>query len=92
VSLTLETVIARRGELLTAAVDGDLVMLDPKSSVYFGLDPVGNRIWELLERPRSVDELCHALEGEFDVTAETCQADVLGFLEQLSDAELLEIH
>src|SRR5438132_10698078 len=90
-SLTVETVIARCGGPLTAAVDDDLVMLDPERSMYFGLDRVGNRIWELLERPRSVGDLCSALEEEFDVTPETCRADVLVFVEQLSDAELVEI-
>lgn len=89
--LSLDTVVARRAEPLTAAVDGELVMLDPRNSRYFGLDSVGHRIWELLERPQSVGALCAALEARFDVTAEACRADVLAFLEQLADAELVDI-
>ena len=65
-------------------------MLDPKRSRYFGLDPIGRRIWELLERPRSVDAICGTLQEEFDVTAETCRADVLTLLGELQDAELLD--
>jgi Coenzyme PQQ synthesis protein D (PqqD) len=91
VHLTRETIVARRGEPLTASVDGDLVMLDPRRSLYFGLDPIGHRIWDLLEQPRSVAELCGELQREFSVEAETCQADVLAFLDELSDAELVEI-
>jgi hypothetical protein len=90
-TLSLETVVARRDEPLTAPVDDELVMLDPRQSVYFGLGPTGRRIWELLERPQSVGELCAELEGEFDVSAEACRADVLAFLAQLDEAELLEI-
>ena len=90
-TLSPETVIARRAEPLTAPVDDELVMLDPRQSRYFGLDRIGQRIWELLERPQSVGELCAALEGEFDVSTETCRADVLAFLGQLEEAELLEI-
>lgn len=66
-------------------------MLDPRQSTYFGLDAIGRRIWALLERPLSVDELCRTLESEFDVTAADCRADVLAFLEQLDQADLLEI-
>ena len=90
-SISAETVVARRAEPLTAAVDDDLVMLDPRRSTYYGLDRVGRRVWDLLDRPRSVDELCAALQDEFSVDAERCRADVLAFLEQLSEAELLEI-
>jgi hypothetical protein len=89
--LLLETVVARRGDLLTAPVDDDLVMLDPRQSLYYGLDSVGRRIWDLLEQPQSVGALCSALEAEFDVPAETCQADVRTFIQQMSDAELVEI-
>jgi hypothetical protein len=90
-NLTLETVVARRAEPLTAPVDGELVMLDPHRSRYFGLDAVGHRIWELLERPRSVGALCAELQGEFDVDAENCLGDVLAFLEELAEAELVEV-
>lgn len=90
-TLSLDTVVARSEEPLTAEVDQELVMLDPRDSRYYGLDPIGRRIWELLERPRPVDELCAALQDEFDVPPETCRSDVFAFLEQLSDARLLEI-
>jgi len=89
--LSLDAVVARRPEPLTAPVDGELVMLDPRQGQYFGLDRIGHRIWELLERPQPIDALCAALQAQFDVSAETCRADVLRFVEQLADAELVEI-
>jgi Coenzyme PQQ synthesis protein D (PqqD) len=89
--LTLESVVARSGKLLTAPVDGDLVMLDTESSRYFGLDPIGHRIWELLEEPSSVEALCSAMEAEFEVSPETCEEDVLGFLGELEEANLVEV-
>jgi hypothetical protein len=90
-TLALDTVVVRRTEPLTAPVDDDLVMLDPRGSRYFGLDAVGHRIWDLLEHPRSVAALCSELQEQFDVDAETCRADVLAFLAELESAELLEI-
>lgn len=89
--LSIEAVVARREEPLTAPVDGDLVMLDPRRSVYFGLDSVGRRIWNMLEEPRSLQALCAELQARFDVPEETCRADVLAFIQQLLEAELIEI-
>jgi hypothetical protein len=91
VNLQPDTVVARSGEPLTATIDDELVMLDPRQGVYFALDTVGHRVWELLEQPCSVDELCRTLGEEFDVDAATCRGDVLAFLGRLSEAELLEV-
>jgi hypothetical protein len=38
-----------------------------------------------------VDALCGELQAQFRVEAETCRTDVLAFLEELSEAGLLEI-
>jgi hypothetical protein len=89
--LTLNNVVARSPRPFTAQAADELVMLDPGQGRYFGLDAVGNRVWELLETPRSVGDLCSALTGEFVVDAASCQRDVLAFLQQLADADLLDI-
>jgi hypothetical protein len=90
-NISPETVVARQSDALTATVDDDMVMLDLRGSRYFGLDRVGRRIWELLEQPRSVQALCATLEGEFEVSTGTCHDDVVPFLEQLADAQLIEL-
>ncbi|MEA2437069.1 MAG: hypothetical protein QOF65_1625 [Thermoleophilaceae bacterium] len=89
--LSPQAVVTRTGDPLAAPVDDELVMLDPRKGRYFGLNPIGARIWELIEEPRSVESLCARLQAEFDVPDETCRADVLAFLEQLQREELVEI-
>ena len=74
---------------LTAAVDGEVVMLDPSTSRYYGLEGVGGRIWDLLAEPRSVDELVAALVLEFDVEADTCRQEVAAFTDDLVAAGLV---
>jgi hypothetical protein len=89
--LTPETTVARIGEPLTTTVDGELVMLDPSQGRYFGLDPIGRRIWGMLEQPQSIGALCAALESEYDVSPERCRADVMALLNQLAAAELVRL-
>lgn len=66
-------------------------MLDPTTSRYYRLDPIGLRVWELLDQVRSVDAICGALEPEFEVSAERCRADVITFLDRLEHAGLVEL-
>ncbi len=70
--------------MLHAPVGADgAVMMSVQGGQYFGLDVVGARIWELLETPQSIGQLCDRLCAEFEVEAETCVADVLTFADQL---------
>lgn len=71
-------------------VGGELVLLDLASGQYFGLDPVGGRIWELLsERPHDLKELCDQIEAEFDAPRERIETDLRALTEQLSEQELI---
>jgi Coenzyme PQQ synthesis protein D (PqqD) len=84
-------IVVRSGEPLTADVEGETVMFDPAKGKYFALAGVGGRIWELLDQPRSVAEVSEAVSAEFEIDVSDCQADVLRFLEDLSEAGLVEV-
>jgi hypothetical protein len=58
-------------------------MMSVESGNYVGLSEVGARIWELIETPQQENDLCSKLQEEFEVSAETCRADVDSFLKDL---------
>lgn len=88
--LSLSTVLVRSDEPLTATIDDEIVMLDSRQSMYFGLDATGATIWELLERPRTVGEVCAELIEQYEVDLAACQRDVLAFAADLVEAGLVE--
>lgn len=73
------------GVLFQSLPDG-AVLLDTGSEVYFGLNPVGARIWQLLPpASRTLDELCAALAAHYPgVETARLQADVAALLDQLA--------
>jgi Coenzyme PQQ synthesis protein D (PqqD) len=85
------TRIVRREGALTAPVDEELVMLDPEQSLYYGLNEVATSIWELLERPCTVSEICGKLTEEYRVDPELCREQVSDFLRRLADARLVDL-
>jgi Coenzyme PQQ synthesis protein D (PqqD) len=87
---SIDSHVIRREDVLSAPVDQELIMLDPATSRYHRLDPIGLRVWELLGQAASVDEICQALEPEFEVSAERCRADVITFLDKLHRAGLVK--
>jgi coenzyme PQQ synthesis protein D (PqqD) len=72
-------------------LDGEAVLLDLKTGVYFGLDPIGTRIWLLLHERRRLAEVRDVLVGEYDVTAEVLGDDLLRFVGELAAEGLLEL-
>ena len=61
------------------------VLLSTTDEVYFGVNPVGSRIWSLLPpASRTFGELCATLEAQYpDAGSERIRADVQEFLESL---------
>jgi len=90
-SINLNSIIKRNPELVSSDIDGEKVMMSIESGEYFGLDPVGGRIWELIENPIQVNILIEKLLDEFEVEKELCEADTLDFLNQLLEKNLIII-
>lgn len=90
-SINLNTTIKRNPEMVSTDVDGEKVMMSVESGEYFGLDPVGSRIWELIESPIKVCKLVEELLEEFEVTQSQCEADTFEFLAELQEKKLLLI-
>ena len=75
--------------VVAAELDGETVLLDVESGVYFGLDEVGSAIWQLLEEGLSADEITVRLIREYEVEAEVLRQDLAAFLALLDRHGLL---
>jgi hypothetical protein len=88
--LTLETRVGRNPSLVATEMDGDLVMLHVERGQYFGVGRVGRRVWEALESsPCAIAQLCAQVQAEFEVDETQCRADMLEFVGELLDKDLL---
>lgn len=72
-------------------VGEELVLLDYEEEVYYGLDPVGARIWELLTAGRTLGEIIDTLLAEYDVTRDQLAADVERVVGELETSGLVKI-
>ena len=85
------TRIVRTEGAMSAPVDNEIVILNMKGNNYISLDPIGRRIWELIEAPVVVGELCGRLGQEFAGPPEQIAADVLAFLAELEGEGLVRV-
>ena len=86
-----DTTIVRTQKVVTADMGKEIVMMSLEKSSYYGLDPIGSKIWERIEAPIRVAELCQGLAGEYDVDKEQCETDVLAFMNELYEHDIIHI-
>ncbi len=84
------TVVASAGQVSRELGD-EAVILGLDESVYYGLNPVGARIWSLIQEPRRVSAVCETITAEYDVEPERCRRDVIGLLTDLAEQRLIEV-
>lgn len=88
--MSSSNVYKRNADVLTANVDGELVMMSVQAGSYFSIGGIGTQLWELLAEPKSLDALIDAIVADYDVPRERCAADVGVFLQKLIDLNLIE--
>jgi len=86
-----DSVVVRDPALPATRVDDDLVILNIATGRYVGLDDIGRHIWERIETPVRVGNLCEALAREYRGDADAIAVDVLAFLREMADEALIRI-
>jgi Coenzyme PQQ synthesis protein D (PqqD) len=86
-----QSIIIQDQEPIVASVHDEVVMLSARAEAYFGLDGVGSEIWNMIEQPRRVRDICAQLVGRYEVEPQTCEDDLLKFLYELLDYGLIRL-
>ena len=70
-------------------VGDETVILHLGSGTYFGLDPVGARIWQLIGEGKSLDEIRDVVLGEYEVSCEDLERDIRSLIKDLLAQDLV---
>lgn len=74
--------------VMARTVGNETVILDLESGTYFGLDPVGARVWQLIENGHSISGICDVMLNEYEVSREVLEHDVLALAQELVTRKL----
>lgn len=83
------TIFKRNNETISGRLDNEMVMMDIQKGKYFALNPVATRIWDLLEQPLTMDQLCNQLMEQYAVDQPTCQREVANLLDEMERLGLI---
>jgi len=89
--LSIRSIVTASLDQISCPLGEESAILNVRSTVYYGLNPVGARVWNLLQHPKTVQELRDTLIDEYDVEMENCERDLLDLLEKLRAEGLIHV-
>ena len=88
---TMASRVRVNDDVLFQELQGEAVLLNLNSGMYFGLDPVGTRIWRLLEQDAGLKSVHETLLAEFEVDAPRLEQDLKELISRLAEAGLVTV-
>ena len=90
-SILLQSRLKPAPEVLSREMDGETVILNPETGIYFGLDPIGTQIWHLIQEQKTLESVCESLAQDYAVKKSRCQKDVFKLASDLYKSGIVEI-
>lgn len=89
--LSLSSIVTASRNHVGGAMDQEMVLLNMKDGMYYGLNTVATFIWEQMQKPIAVARIRDALVKTYAVDPARCAADLLALLRELGTVNLIEI-
>ena len=89
--IDLQAIITVSTQQISCDLGDEAVVLNLSTGEYFGLDPVGARIWGWLTGPQTVAAIRDKLVEAYDADTGQIERDLLALLEQLKGEGLIEV-
>lgn len=89
--VSMNSFIVAANNQISSDLGGEVAILNLKNGVYYGLNEMGARIWELIQEPKTLHDIHTLILEEYDVEPERCEQDLLGLLTKMADQGLIEV-
>jgi hypothetical protein len=89
--MNLNQTITSAPRVLFQEVEGETVLLDLESEIYFGLDAVGTRIWQLIQESGDLLTIYNTLLEEYDVEERQLHSDLEALIMDANERGLVTL-
>ena len=90
-TISESAIVVAAADVLVSEFGDELVLLNLRDGVYYGLEDVGARVWALLRQPTTLPAIRDTLVSEYDVEPERCEQDARALIGDLVTRGLVTI-
>lgn len=88
---TLQSSVKVGDGVLFQELQGEAVLLNLNSGIYFGLDAVGTRMWQLIVEHEQLAPVVRSMVAEYEVSEAQSAADLIDLVARLRDQGLVTV-
>jgi coenzyme PQQ biosynthesis protein PqqD len=88
--MQLDKRLARSERFAWRVIEDEAVLVDRDEEEVLRLNPIGTELWQALDGSRSIAEIIDQVHQSFDVDRKTAEKDVLRFVKELINREMVE--
>jgi hypothetical protein len=89
--ITARSRIVAAKDQVSCNLAGESVILNLKNGIYYGLNPVGARIWSLIQERKRVEEVRDQILEEYEVDRDVCERELITLLADLEENGLVDV-
>ena len=89
--ITLRDSVAIPEDVVFRELDGEVVLLNLNSGIYFGLNEMGTRIWQLLQEQGHLQTVSDDLRTEYEASEDVIEKDLLVLVGALCEKGLVRV-
>jgi hypothetical protein len=89
--LSLQTTVMVTSQQVSCPLGDESAILNMKNSVYYGVNPVGATVWNLLKEAKTVGQIRDAILNEYEVDEVRCEKELFALLEEMRREGLIEV-
>jgi len=88
--LTLyQFIVPNKSEITSKVMDGEAIIINLATGIYYSMDKVGGTIWEGVEREQRLDQILQAVVTAYEVSEEQATQDLESLVSQLLEENLI---
>lgn len=91
INLNENNIVMQNKDIDVSDLNGEKVMMNIDKGEYFSLNSLGSRIWEIIDKPKKINEVINTLLEEYEVSEEECKENVMNFLDVLKHVDLINV-
>ncbi len=89
--MSIRTIVVASKHQVHCDLGGEAAILNLESGIYYGLNSVGSFVWNSIQSPQRIGDVCATMVKEFEVELENCERDVLELLREMLEQGLIEV-
>jgi hypothetical protein len=84
-----QCIVPNRSEITSKVMDGEAIMINLATGIYYSMDKVGGTIWEGVEQGQRLDQIVQNVVATYEVSVDQAAKDLECLVGQLREENLI---